>query len=82
LKADDHEKHSDLPKHIPGDFPNGPGWQNSLKDARERRNAADYDPYPRPTGHWEVDARRIQREAADLLAESRAYLLTKGCRFL
>ena len=44
--GDDHQAHSALPSHLPHDFPNQASWQNEIKDARERRNEADYEPYP------------------------------------
>ncbi len=46
VTGDDHEQHSVLPRSMPADFPDADFWKNALKDARLRRNEADYDPYP------------------------------------
>jgi uncharacterized protein (UPF0332 family) len=46
-KGDDHEAHSELPKHLPRDFPDRARWENDIKIARLERNRADYDPYPK-----------------------------------
>jgi uncharacterized protein (UPF0332 family) len=77
--GDDYESHSQLPGRTPSDFPNSAAWQNALKDARERRNAADYDPYPKAdTAHRRI-AEMLQLHSHDLLHESQAYLRGKGC---
>lgn len=77
--GDDHEKHSDLPLHIPGDFLPGVNWQNKLKDARELRNSADYDPYPHSDGAWRKHAVSLKLDADQFIAETRAYLRNRGC---
>lgn len=80
--GDDHEKHSDLPGHTPSDFPNAPIWQNALKDARERRNSADYEPYPKSPRAWSIIATTIAGDANALFSASRAYLRNKGSQFV
>ena len=80
--GDDHEKHLILPKKTPADFPSAALWQNSLKDARERRNEADYDPYPASQSHFFRVSRALQGDAHGLVTESRNYLKSKGCLFL
>ncbi len=77
--GDDHEKHSDLPSHLPPDFPGLEIWANDLKSARETRNAADYDLYPKAEGAWRADALLLQTTAKDALSAARVYLRTKGC---
>jgi uncharacterized protein (UPF0332 family) len=77
--GDDHQSHSELPSHIPDDFPDAEIWKNNLKSARLLRNAADYDPYPKSPGFWQGKAAAIKRDAESLLAETRRYLRLKGC---
>ncbi len=77
--GDDHESHSDLPLHIPNDFPNAATWKNTLKGARLARNAADYDPYPKSSNIWQKRAEAIRKDAEALFAETRNYLRSKGC---
>ncbi len=77
--GDDHEKHSDLPSHLPADLPGLAIWANDLKSARETRNAADYDLYPKSENAWKSDALRLQTTAADALTAARSYLRMKGC---
>lgn len=42
-KGDDHQEHDQLYRHLPADFPNTDGWKSELKEARLKRNEADYD---------------------------------------
>jgi uncharacterized protein (UPF0332 family) len=77
--GDDHESHSNLPLHIPGDFPNAATCKNTLKSARLARNAADYDPYPKSGKTWQRQAEAIRKDAEALLVETRNYLRSKGC---
>jgi len=77
--GDDFQEHSELPKHIPDDFPSKSLWQTRLKDARLSRNNADYDPYPRSEKAWKKPAFSLGTDADLLLKETRAYLKKKGC---
>jgi uncharacterized protein (UPF0332 family) len=77
--GDDHEKHSELPDHIPPDFPNHAMWQNRLKNARLERNRADYEPYPSSDKGFETAARTVVSDTEALLPVARAYLRRKGC---
>jgi len=81
-KGDDHEQHSALPKRTPADFPGGPIWRNTLKDARERRNEADYNPYPVPGSAFRPIARALQSDTHKLLSIARTYLKSKGCGYV
>jgi len=80
--GDDHEEHSKLPSNAPTDLPNSALLSNSLKDARERRNAADYNPYPKGNGAWKRHAANLSVDAAKLVQEVRQYLRAKGCRYI
>lgn len=80
--GDDHESHQKLPGFLPQNFPESEQWRNALKDARERRNAADYDPYPKTEGAWRADAEMLTAAAANLYSVSHAYLKARGCGHL
>jgi uncharacterized protein (UPF0332 family) len=77
--GDDHEAHSVLPTKLPDDFVDGDLWQNSLKDARSRRNQADYDPYPTAEASWKPIATTLANDAPELVALAEQYLRAKGC---
>ncbi len=78
-QGDDYEQHSKLPQHIPDDFPSSPYWQNILKDARNVRNRADYEPYPKSNTAWKPNALQLKNETDLLLSTTRTYLRSKGC---
>lgn len=80
--GDDFQGHSKLPGKTPDDFPQATLWQNALKDARTKRNAADYDPYPKSDRAHRPGASELQEKAQELEAISRAYLLNLGCKHL
>jgi uncharacterized protein (UPF0332 family) len=79
-RGDDFEAHSELPKHLPNNFPNRAQWENSLKNARLERNRADYDPYPKSDRTFGIIARSILTSAEDFLVLAKRYLIQKGCR--
>lgn len=76
--GDDNEEHSKLPNHIPSDFPSPAHWQNALKDARFKRNEADYDPYPLTDSMFKKDAYAQLTLAQQLVKAAKAYLRMKG----
>lgn len=77
--GDDNQDHRDLHKGIPDEFPDSERWRNDLKEARLRRNEADYDPYPKLDDEF-ADVSRIQlRVATDFLQVAEQYLKGKGC---
>ena len=80
--GDDHEEHSTLQKMVPPDLPDVEKWKNALKNARLRRNSADYDPYPAHEAAWRAQAAQLRTESTDLVGVVRAYLVSKGCRFV
>lgn len=81
-RGDDHQEHSTLPKKTPPDFVNSALWENNLKDARGRRNEADYDPYPISLSPFRTTALQLQANAHELVRLSRTYLQGKGCRYV
>ncbi|MGW2518664.1 HEPN domain-containing protein [Streptomyces sp. NPDC001617] len=80
--GDDKESHAALPGAVPHDFPDSAIWQNELKDARSRRNEADYDPYPINPRDWRDVAKDLQSKAPKLLLLAESYLKQKGCSHL
>lgn len=84
LGGDDSEAHSKLSGSIPTDFPLGSVRANELKDARLRRNEADYDPYPYPSdvAYFRSTAVSLDPVANNFVEECRAYLKNKGCNHL
>jgi uncharacterized protein (UPF0332 family) len=79
-KGDDYEKHSELPQHLPGDFPAVGYWENALKIARLERNRADYEPYPRSDAAFKTQAETIYRNSHKLRGVARTYLRGKGLK--
>ena len=77
--GDDFQEHRTLPGNAPADFTDRATWSNALKDARERRNAADYDPYPKSDSAWRTDALSLEAQAVNFLREVKSYLRSKGC---
>ena len=80
--GDDFEEHRVLPGKAPNDLTDHQLWANALKDARERRNSADYDPYPKSDAAWRKIALDLDHKAADFLREIADYLKLKGCRHI
>jgi uncharacterized protein (UPF0332 family) len=78
--GDDFQEHSELPHHLPGNFPNRQLWENKLKNARLERNKADYDPYPREERSTAKTASVLLRNAEELLPIVRTMLKAKGCK--
>lgn len=79
-RGDDHEPHRELPGKVPSDFPNAQIVGNELKSAREYRNQADYDPYPRVPKYWAGIAATVYADAKALLPNVAVYLKNKGCK--
>ena len=78
-EGDDYQEHSKLQSQIPRDFPSGPNWENILKDSRELRNRADYEPYPKSDSAWKHYALSLKDDADLFLAKTRSYLQNRGC---
>jgi uncharacterized protein (UPF0332 family) len=78
-KGDDHQEHSELPRHLPSDFPNRVQWENGLKNARLERNKADYDPYPKSDRAFMASAKGVTSAAIEFLKLAKGYLVKKGC---
>lgn len=72
--GDDHEKHADLPNHLPEDLPDPAASKNGLTTARLARNNADYDPYPKTESAWRADAETTIAFAASAIRTARKYV--------
>lgn len=79
LEGDDNEGHNELHKGLPEDFPDVEQWRNALKDARLRRNEADYDPYPVGESEFAVIGRTQIGIVTNFLNETESYLRARGC---
>lgn len=77
--GDDNEEHKKLPSSLPPSLPNSAAWGNALKNARETRNRADYDPYPKSNTAWKIDAEALKVSAISCLADAQSYLKAQGC---
>jgi uncharacterized protein (UPF0332 family) len=77
--GDDHESHKELPTKVPSNFPDHAHWANQLKSARDYRNRADYDPFPRGASHWLPIASMLKRDVDQVLPLARDYLNSHGC---
>jgi uncharacterized protein (UPF0332 family) len=80
--GDDFQEHKVLPGNAPVDLTDHAVWSNALKSARERRNAADYDPYPKSESSWRSDAVALESQASNFLREVKSYLKGKGCAII
>jgi uncharacterized protein (UPF0332 family) len=78
--GDEFEKHAELPRHLPRDFPSVATWENELKHARLQRNRVDYEPFPRSDDAYATSAVDLLTKSADLLNLADAYLRRKGLR--
>ncbi len=80
VAGDDNQEHKDLHKGIPEEFPDFERWRNDLKEARLRRNEADYDPYPLSNAEFAAVSRTQLKTATDFLQVTEQYLRGKGCQ--
>lgn len=77
--GDDNQDHRVLPGSLPDDFPNASMWSNRLKTARDNRNRADYDPFPKSSRFWQTVAANLADEVDEFIVLARRYLRGKGC---
>jgi uncharacterized protein (UPF0332 family) len=72
--GDDHEKHSELPKHLPEELPDAAVLKNGLTAARYARNRADYEPYPENESAWKAEADATMAFGQAALRDVKEYL--------
>jgi uncharacterized protein (UPF0332 family) len=78
-QGDDHQEHNELHKHIPADFPDMATWQNELKEARLKRNEADYDFFPKANSAFRAASGSLFGKAKEFHERSAEYLGSRGC---
>jgi hypothetical protein len=72
--GDDHEKHSDLPNHLPDGLTDPAATRNGLTTARLARNSADYDPYPKTELAWKPTADETIAFAQGAIEDAQGYI--------
>jgi uncharacterized protein (UPF0332 family) len=78
-QGDDYEPHDKLAGGMPADFPDIEQWQNDLKEARLKRNEADYDPFPSGHASFRASSNALFNTATRFSRECLAYLRARGC---
>jgi len=78
VQGDDYERHSVLPRNLPGTLDDPSRREAELTSARLLRNQADYDPYPSSHPDWEAEARALAATAADFLQACEVFATTNG----
>jgi uncharacterized protein (UPF0332 family) len=78
-QGDDHQEHDQVYKFLPTDFPNVNIWQNELKDARLKRNEADYDFFPKNNLSFRTASLSLFGKAKEFYEEAENYLRQRGC---
>lgn len=80
--GDDHEGHTALPTRIPKSFPQQSLWSNDLKSAREIRNAADYNLFPKSPAAWRNGCLEVKTTAEGAVTSVRSHLRSRGCQYI
>jgi uncharacterized protein (UPF0332 family) len=78
-QGDDHQEHDQLYKFLPSDFPDVENWQNELKEARLKRNEADYDCFPSSSLAFRTASLSLLGKAKNFHLECKNYLGNRGC---
>jgi uncharacterized protein (UPF0332 family) len=76
--GDDHERHNELPRHLPAKLLNRTVREQQLTGARFLRNEADYDVYPFIMSEWESDARNLAITAIEFVQACEDFALAEG----
>jgi uncharacterized protein (UPF0332 family) len=78
--GDDYEHHDKVASGLPSDLPNVEVWRNKIKDARLKRNEADYEPFLSSDPTFRKASLATNKLAVDFLVVCSIYLKGKGCR--
>ena len=78
--GDDYERHDKVANGLPLDLPDVELWRNKIKDARLKRNEADYEPFMNSNPSFRLASAAITKAATEFLAVCSTYLRGKGCR--
>jgi hypothetical protein len=79
-RGDDHQEHDQLYKNLPDDFPDVDLWKNELKDARLKRNEADYEFYSETMLYFRPVSLSLFAKSTDFHALCAGYLRRNGCK--
>lgn len=77
--GDDFEAHDKVPTGLPSDLPDVERWRNNIKDARLKRNEADYEPFMPSDPHFRAASSAILKMAQEFAQVAATYLKAKGC---
>jgi hypothetical protein len=78
--GDDYEPHDKVASGLPGDMPDVETWRNKIKDARLKRNEADYEPFMSSDPTFRIASHATNELAVEFLGVCSIYLKGKGCR--
>jgi hypothetical protein len=77
--GDDFEEHDKVANGLPADLPDVELWRNKIKDARLKRNEADYEPFMSSDPQFKSASAATLRVADDFFRVCLTYLRSKGC---
>lgn len=78
-KGDDFEDHDKVANNLPRDFPGIERWQNDFKEARLKRNEADYEPYPTKDSAFSSVSIALLNSSEEFSVVCSSYLRGQGC---
>lgn len=78
--GDDYEHHDKVANGLPNDLPDVELWRNKIKDARLKRNEADYEPFMNCDPTFRVASAETMKIATEFLGVCTTYLRGKGCK--
>jgi len=79
--GDDYEHHDKVANGLPLDLPDVELWRNKIKDARLKRNEADYEPFMNSNPSFRLASAAITKTATEFLAVCSTYLVVCEERF-
>lgn len=78
--GDDYEAHDKVANGLPTDLPDVENWRNKIKDARLKRNEADYEPFMASDPNFRNASTSILKTAVDFTNACSSYLKAQGCQ--
>jgi uncharacterized protein (UPF0332 family) len=78
--GDDYEHHDKVASGLPSDLSNVEVWRNKIKDARLKRNEADYEPFLSSDPTFRKASLATNKLAVEFVGVCAIYLKGKGCR--
>ncbi|MBR0969608.1 HEPN domain-containing protein [Bradyrhizobium japonicum] len=77
--GDDYEEHDKVATGLPPDLPDVEVWRNKIKDARLKRNEADYEPFMVSDPQFKRASATVLSTANDFIVVCSTYLRSEGC---